>query len=298
MTQKWEGKSKGPVLGYKIFLFIIRATHIRIAYFVLYFVAFFYYAFASSRQHVYYYFKNILGYKGFKLHISAYRNYYIFGQTLMDKFAVLSGIKKPLDVTYDGRHYLEELAKAGKGAIFVSAHVGNWELAGNMLNHLNTKFNVLMYTNEKESIRNWEEKKLSEKKLNIIPVDNKDMTHIIALHQAFKNGEILVMHADRFVEGAQVKEMDFLGKKADFPVGPFYLAVKFGVPICFVGAVKTGVNSCYVFAREPIMVEKVRGEAEIQQKIQELMELNVNAIESLVKRFPLQWFNYYQFWNY
>jgi len=297
MTQKWEGKSKGPVLGYKIFLFIISVTHIRIAYFVLYFVAFFYYAFAASRQHVYFYFKNILGYKGLKLHISAYRNYYIFGQTLMDKFAVLSGIKKPLNVTYDGKHNLEGLVKAGKGAIFVSAHIGNWELAGNMLSHLNTKLNVLMYSNEKESIKNLEEKKLS-KKLNIIPVDNKDMTHIIALHQAFKNGEILLIHADRYVEGAQVKEMDFLGKKADFPVGPFYLAAKFGVPICFVGAVKTGINSCYVFAKEPILVEKVRGEAEIQQKIQELMELNVNAIESLVKRFPLQWFNYYQFWKY
>jgi predicted LPLAT superfamily acyltransferase len=298
MTQKWEGKSKGPVLGYRIFLFIIRVTHIRIAYFILYFVAFFYFAFASSRKHVYYYFKNILGYRGLKLHVSAYRNYYIFGQTLMDKFAVLSGIKKPLNVTYDGRHHLEELAKSGKGAIFVSAHVGNWELAGNMLSHLNTKFNVLMFTNEKESIKNLEEKKLSEKKLNVIPVDNKDMTHIIALHQAFKNGEILVTHADRYVAGAQVKEMDFFGKKADFPVGPFYLAAKFGVPICFIGAVKTGVHSCYVFANEPIRVEKVRGEAEVQKKVQELMELNVKAMESLVKRFPLQWFNYYQFWKY
>lgn len=297
MTQKWEGKSHGPVLGYRIFLFILRFTHIRVAYFVLLFVALYYYLFASSRKHVYYYFRHVLGYSGLRLHLNAYKNYFIFGQTLIDKFAVLSGIRKPLLLTYDGRHYLESLVAEGKGAILISAHVGNWELAGNMLDHLNVKLNALMYSNEKESIRNLEAAMLKKQKLNVIPVDNKDMTHIIALNNAFKNGEILVMHADRYVEGSQTMEMEFLGKKADFPIGPYYLALKFGVPICFVGAVKTGTNTGYVFAHKPMYHERIRDEAQLREKLKEYMRVYIKDIESLVKRFPLQWFNFYAFWK-
>lgn len=297
MTQQWEGKSRGPLLGYKIFLLILRFTILRIAYFILYFVALYYFLFASSRKHIYFYFKNIHHLSGFKLHWSAYRNYYIFGQTLIDKFGTLSGLNKSFEITHEGIENLEDIAKRGTGAIFVSAHIGNWELAGNKLNRLNTRFNVLMYDNEREALKKFAEDKLKEKRLNIIPIDNEGMSHIIALNNAFKNGEILVMHSDRFVAGAPVIETDFMGYKADFPIGPYYLALKFGVPIVFVYAVKSGYKRYHFFASKPVEVERTRGEAAIQEKIKELMKLNIQSIENMVKRFPLQWFNYYQFWK-
>ncbi|MCB9252439.1 MAG: hypothetical protein H6605_08205 [Flavobacteriales bacterium] len=296
MTQKWEGKSKGPVWGYRFFIFLLKYTHTRVAYFLLYFVCAYYFLFAGSRKAVYHYFKNIHGYKGLKLHRSAFKNYYLFGQTLIDKFGVLTGAKKPLKMTHDGRHYLQSLAESGKGAIIVSAHIGNWEIAGNVLSGY-SKINVLMYRNEREDLSQFEQEKFRKHKVNIIAVDNNSMSHILELHQTFKRGEILVMHADRFVSGGQTKSMKFMGQFADFPVGPFYLAAKFGVPICFAGAVKTGIDSCYVFAHEPIYVEKVRGTEKLQEKIDELMKLNVFAIESVLKRFPLQWFNFYPFWK-
>ena len=36
---KWDGKSRGTVLGYKIFVFFIKKAGIKSAYFILYFVA-------------------------------------------------------------------------------------------------------------------------------------------------------------------------------------------------------------------------------------------------------------------
>jgi len=42
---QWDGKSKGTVLGYKIFFFFIKKAGIKAAYFILYFVASYYFLF-------------------------------------------------------------------------------------------------------------------------------------------------------------------------------------------------------------------------------------------------------------
>ena len=39
----WEGKSKGGLVGYKIFVFIIRRLGVRFAYFILWFVSWFFF---------------------------------------------------------------------------------------------------------------------------------------------------------------------------------------------------------------------------------------------------------------
>ena len=49
---EWQGKSKGNVLGYKIFVFCIKHFGVRFAYFVLYFVAFYYFIFERKINHI------------------------------------------------------------------------------------------------------------------------------------------------------------------------------------------------------------------------------------------------------
>ena len=59
MKSEWEGKSKGSVLGYKIFVFFIQNFSTNSAYFLLYFVAFYYCLFSvKTNKAMYYYFKN------------------------------------------------------------------------------------------------------------------------------------------------------------------------------------------------------------------------------------------------
>jgi hypothetical protein len=45
---KWEGKSKGTVLGHKIFVFILNHLGLKPAYIVLRFVALYYFLFARK----------------------------------------------------------------------------------------------------------------------------------------------------------------------------------------------------------------------------------------------------------
>ena len=57
---KWDGKSKGTLLGYKIFVFCIKKLGIKAAYFVLYFVASYYFLFLKKSNKAVFYYLNRL----------------------------------------------------------------------------------------------------------------------------------------------------------------------------------------------------------------------------------------------
>ena len=76
---KWQGKSKGNVLGYRIFVFLIKHLGVRSAYLLLVFVALYYFLSQwTSNGYLYRYFRHRLGYTPLRAVVSVYRNYYVF----------------------------------------------------------------------------------------------------------------------------------------------------------------------------------------------------------------------------
>ncbi len=295
---KWEGKSKGTVLGHKIFVFILNHLGLKLAYIVLRFVALYYFFFArKSNKHSFYYFHNILKYKRFTTYLKIYKNYYVFGQTILDKVALLAGVKTKFTINHDGGTNLDKIAAMGKGGILVSAHIGNWEIAGQLLNRLNTTFNILMYENEHENIKKYMEEVEKKKNVNIIAIKDGEMGHLIELHNAFSKNELVVMHGDRFRDGVQTIEAKFLGRMAKFPAGPFIMAAKFGVPLTVAFAVKETSTHYHFFASEPIEVKRTRDPKQTELAVQELLKKYIVEVEKMVYRYPEQWFNYYAFWK-
>lgn len=294
----WEGKSKGTVLGHKIFVFILNHLGLKLAYIALRFVALYYFLFArKSNKNSFYFFHNVLKYKRFTTYIKIYKNYYVFGQTILDKVALLAGVKTKFTINHDGGTNLDKIAEMGKGGILVSAHVGNWEIAGQLLNRLNTNFNILMYENEHESIKKYMEEVEKKKNVKIIAIKDGEMGHLIELHNAFSKNELVVMHGDRFRDGAQTLEATFLGKIAKFPAGPFIMAAKFGVPLSVVFAIKETSTHYHFFASDPIHVKRTRDPKQTELAVQELLKKYLEEVEKIVYRYPEQWFNYFAFWK-
>jgi predicted LPLAT superfamily acyltransferase len=295
---KWEGKSKASVLGYKIFVFILNHLGLKLAYIVLRFVALYYFLFArKSNKSIRYFYHDILKYKRSTTLLKIYKNYYVFGQTLLDKVAVMAGVKTKFTVDHEGGDILDKIAATGKGGILISAHIGNWEIAGQLLNRLNTTFNILMYENEHESIKKYMEEVEKKKNIKIIAIKDGEMGHIIELHNAFSRNELVVMHGDRFREGTKTYEATFLGKKANFPAGPFIMAAKFAVPVTFVFSVKESATHYHFFATEPILLKRTRSEAQTDEAAKGLLKNYLTEFEKMVHRYPEQWFNYYDFWK-
>ena len=133
--------------------------------------------------------------------------------------------------------------------MLLSAHIGNWDIAGHLFKRLETRINIVMFDGEHEQIKEYLEVVTGKKSVNIIVIKN-DLSHIYAISDAFKNNELVCMHADRFIEGNKTLTTDFLGEKARFPMGPFLLASTFKVPVSFVFAVKESKLHYHFFASE------------------------------------------------
>jgi predicted LPLAT superfamily acyltransferase len=138
---------------------------------------------------------------------------------------------------------------------------------------------------------------MKEKKINIIAINEETKSHIIELHKAFSNNELVVMHGDRYRDGAKTLTADFFGIPAKFPAGPFIMAAKFGVPLCIAFAVKTDKHTYQFSIEPPIKVNKVRGEEQLEIACRGLLKKYVTQVEKMAIAYPHQWFNYYDFWK-
>ncbi|HWK03000.1 MAG TPA: hypothetical protein VNS58_05190 [Puia sp.] len=289
----WEGKSRGRPLGYRIFVGILNRWGVLPAYFLLRFVAFYYFLFSyKASRNVLTYFRQRIGYGPVKSLIKLYRNYYLLGQSIIDKVVIMSEIPNKFTFDFDGEEHLREIAGLQRGGLLLSAHLGNWEIAGHLLKRLDTRINIVMFDGEHRQIKEYIAAVTGKRQVNVILIKN-DLSHIYAISEAFKNNELVCIHADRFIEGNKTLSSEFLGQKARFPMGPFVLAAKFKVPVSFVFAMKETNLHYHFFASEIKDYAHLNKDALMQQMLDDF----VAAMETKVKKYPEQWYNYYNFWQ-
>lgn len=291
---EWKGQSRGNKLGYKIFVAICRSIGLGPAYLVLRFVALYYFLFSwKTSAGLYSYFRQRHGYSVIRSVLNIYTNYYRFGQILLDRFVIMSAIDNNFTYHFDGEENLLGIVGQRKGGILLSGHIGNWEVAGHFLQRLNTTVHVVMFDGEHQKIKEYVEEVTGGRKFNVIPVKD-DLSHVYAIGEALQKNELVCMHADRYVDTTKTKAFDFMGQPALFPMGPFMLAAIFDVPVSIVFAFKETPTHYHFYGSHPLR----RKENEPKQEyIARLMTLFIRQMETMIKMYPEQWFNYYNFWT-
>lgn len=292
----WKGKTRGGITGYRIFLFLLKTFSIQAAYLLLYFVASYYVIFArKARKPMYYYFNTILGYSFFKSYYYLYLNNVTFGKVIIDKVAMMAGIPNKFTFDFEGEKHLHSMADQ-QGGLIISAHIGNWEIAGHLLERIKTPVHIVMLDAEHEKIKALLDNAMTKKKMNIIAI-KEDMSHLHKIKQALMQNEIVAIHGDRFLPGSKTMTCKFLGHEAEFPTGPFYIAMKYGKPVTFVSALKESNTHYHFRATKPSLYQNSRTLEKREEQLKWMIEDYIREMESAVHKSPEQWFNYYYFWN-
>ena len=284
----WTGKTQGTALGYLIFIYFIKWFGIAGGYFLLRFVSFYFYLFVGEKKQVLQdFYTQYLGYSKSESKKLIQQNFILIGQSIIDKIALLIGKGKNISYTENGEHYLQKLVQDNQGAILISGHLGNWDVAGNLLKNLDANVSVVMYQNEHQQIQALLESVGSVPKFNIIPI-KEDISHVFEIYNALKKGHLVCIHADRFLPNTQTITLPFLDSPAKFPLGPFQLIEKFKVPYSFVFATKETKYGYHFTATKPALTTL---------SASEIASHFVLLFEEKVKQNPEQWFNYYKFHN-
>ncbi|MCE7056468.1 lipid A biosynthesis acyltransferase [Algoriphagus sp. AGSA1] len=284
----WTGRSRGNVLGYKIVVYSLRVFGLSKTYFLLRAISYYYYLFAGEpKKHILRFYQDRLGFSRRKAKALCKENFYLLAQSILDKIALAMDLGKEIYYTQQGEDQLIRMAKSGQGGFVFSAHLGNWDIAGNLLQNLDVPLNVLMYENEEEKINGFLQRIGSKPNFNIIPI-KEDMSHLVKIYKHYKQKELICINADRFLPGAKTITADFLNGTAHFPEGPFSIVNKLKAEYTFIFAVK---SSKFGYKFSATKSQKADGQ------IHGIVTDYVSVLEEKVKQFPAQWFNYYDFFQ-
>lgn len=218
-----------------------------------------------------------------------YRNHCAFSQVVIDKFAMYAGKQFHIDI--DGYDKFLELANKPDGFIQLSSHIGNYEIAGYSLVAATKRFNALVFGGEKDSIMANRQRMFGRNNIRMIAV-KEDMSHLFELNAALADGEIVSMPADRVFGSPKHFVIDFLGRPAAFPQGPFVLAAARAVAMLFVSVIKSSSKGYHITVRELASAPAATSKATARQ----LAENYVKMLEAAVLSHPEQWYNYFDFW--
>ena len=187
---------------------------------------------------------------------------------------------------------MDELEKHPEGFVNLSSHVGNYEIAGYSLKPKAKRFNALVFAGETDTVMENRQRLLSQNNMRLILV-KEDLSHLFELNAAIDNGEIVSMPADRIFGSQKAVECQYFGEKARFPLGAFALAAQKNVSVLTVFVMKDGYKNYHAYVRE-IQCDR---EASIRTQMSQLAQSFASNLEEIVRKYPTQWFNYFDFWK-
>lgn len=293
-NSEWKGKTGGGWFGQNFLLLVLSKVRVVWLYPVLYLVIPFYLIFAKKgRNAIYSYFRERHHYAKWKAFLSTCRNHILLGEVVLDKFAILAGNAAQFKVEMQGDDVIHDLLCGESGFIIASAHFGNLEMAGLSIHQDKKRINGIIFGGERKGFQDQRDSAFGKMNINLIPV-TEDMSHLFTIKNALDDGEVVTIPCDRFLGGNKKVSLDFLGSEADFPVGTFRLAAQLGVPVAALFIVKISHSRYYGYAK------LLQPSAEATNSVQQAEHLTrqfASELESMVKQYPLQWFNFYSFWK-
>ena len=107
-------------------------------------------------------------------------------------------------------------------------------------------------------------------------------------------GDVVALHGDRAF-GGEALEAPFLGSPAGFPIGPYLLASVAGAPVFQTFAMREGIGRYRFFCFPAQRVPRLRRTD--TAALRTLVETYVQRLETVVRQYPFQWYNFFPFWQ-
>ncbi len=294
----WDGRTRGGARLVTCILALLPYTGPRAVRALSYIVATAFLMLGGRRQYgSIQYWRQVAPHAGIIVHwLRSWRRYASFGRILGDRY--LAHVRpQTFHYTYNNSELLRSSVGQGKGVILLAAHVGNWELSGHRLHNLNSgRIHLVMVQGDNPVVQKFADDRMREKGVTIID-PREGMAASLAIHVALRRGEVVCMLGDRVHGGQPGVTVNFFGRPARFPVGPFQAAALSGSPIVICLLNMTGDRTYHLTIEPPWMVTiPGRGPAR-QAALKKAVQIWATRLEEQVRRYPLQWHNFYNFWG-
>lgn len=221
-----------------------------------------------------------------------------FGHAALDRMDAWCNRIKLDQVEYPDRHLLLNLLEQKQGAVILVSHLGNIELCRAIsVNQSPFKINVMVLTKHAENFNKVLTQLNPNSSLNLIQVTDLGPSTSILLKQKIEQGELVVIACDRTSASTHERVIyaPFMGRIAPFPQGPFILAGLLDCPVFSMFCLKQQ-GRYHVHLQHFSQTLKGPRQGRMQRLEQAVIEYS-QRLEHFAKAAPLQWFNFFDFWQ-
>ena len=297
MAGEWTFKKRLEALGHGFFYLTMRCLGQLGAYVMLVPVVMVYVLFSRGIHRCTgpYIGRRFPGHSKVRQWFDTLRNILAFGQVLVDRgwMGMKAGSLQGEIIGYDR---LLELINKGKGAVLLTAHVGNWQSALSRLEKLPVRVHALMRYDQAAVAKHYFD--LGDKRgrppFEIINIDGP-FGGMIEATAALQRGELVTIMGDRLVKGSSVT-VDFLGSPVRFPDAAYALASMVAVPVVVVLAAKTG-RKTYQLRVWDVFNPEFEDRSKRNDMLAKHAKKFAGILERYLKKYPYQWYNFFDIWQ-
>lgn len=227
-----------------------------------------------------------------------FRHILSFSKSMVDRVYVWLAGGKAIRYQIEGQELVDSvLRNKFHGALFLVSHLGNFDLAIALSEvALGNQFNIVMDTGRTRIYNQFRDKFFKSEQVRFLEPKDLTPTEVMRLVQRVANGEIVIMAADRVIHANDKNSVrvNFLGSQAAFPSTPYIMANLLEVPVyCLFSLQKHNrCLICFELFAQKIIVPRVRRQRAIHSYAQKF----ATRLERECVKFPLQWYNFYNFW--
>ncbi|POZ50063.1 hypothetical protein AADEFJLK_04187 [Methylovulum psychrotolerans] len=228
----------------------------------------------------------------------SYRHFLSFANAIIDKLAAVGGAISLQDIGYKGREAIIGHVDNGQGLVLLGSHLGNIEVLRAIAGlRKDVNVNVLVHTRHAEKFNALLNSAAGSSRVHLIQVTDINAATTMLLMDKVDAGEIVVIAADRTPVGGQnrVSSAVFLGHPALFPQGPYILASLLKCPVYTLFCLKH--QRCQTIYFEHFSDTIVLPRKNRDGAITEYVQAYADRLQSYCLKEPLQWFNFYDFWQ-
>lgn len=229
---------------------------------------------------------------GWGRHERSFRLFCNYAQMLSDTYGLHMGLPFEYDTATVGYENAAVAVQRGKGVIAATGHLGMWQLAPFLakLRGL-ARFCVAMAEEPNQAVQEFEQR--FRDRFEIVYTTGSPFASL-RLAQVLREGAILGMQIDRSI-GGQVIELPFFGRPVAFPAGPAMLARITGAAIMpnFFVLEDDETQRRVVQYIEPAI--EVAHSRERDRDVYEATAAVVAVYERFVRRYPTQWYHFYDY---
>jgi len=229
--------------------------------------------------------------------LGSIKHFMHFADMILDKLLVWMGKFGTDNIVFETPTVVDGIKSSGKGAIIIVSHLGNIEVCNALRQKMaQVRLTILVNTHNAEKFNSLMKRLGSDNQAELMQVNDFSPATAMLLSERINAGDLIVIAGDRTPnQPGRISEVEFLGKTASLPQGAFILASLLQCPVYLIFCLKQKQKyHVYVelFSEKLVFVRKLRA-----QQLDAVVQKYANRLEYYCIKAPLQWFNFFPFWQ-